>query len=208
MMRIRAREVEHQPGRRLPIVAVTANAIPRDIERCIACGADDVLTKPVMLAGLEGILVDWLSHEAKPDRANTQQATRPQGGTQATVMDRRNLEELRENASAEGFAAFIANFDTYQAQLLEDIRRQLASRDAEAIARALHTFKGGAAYVGAVELPLLCKTLEGLAHDGQIDALAARMADLEASHARLSDAVAAFAAESQAGTGRNSGIAA
>jgi signal transduction histidine kinase/CheY-like chemotaxis protein len=57
--RIRAHE---QPlGRRTPIVALTAAALAEDRDRCLACGMDDYLTKPVSLPQLRGVLTRWIA---------------------------------------------------------------------------------------------------------------------------------------------------
>ena len=69
---IRAREEgsEH----RLPIVAMTANAMPRDRERCMAAGMDDYLTKPVAADALRAMIERWMPRsspapDARPDGA-------------------------------------------------------------------------------------------------------------------------------------------
>lgn len=195
-MRIRARECNAERQHRLPIVSITANAVQRDLDRCIACGADDVLTKPVMLAGLERILTKWLpATAASPDTAVLQESAAPPA---TAVLDRRNLSELRKHASADGFAAFVGKFESSQSQLLDEIHRALAARDPATLATALHTFKGGVAYVGAVALPPLCKELELLARAGQVDTVAARLDELTAAYARVRDAVQAFVATGDA----------
>lgn len=58
---IRAAEAAAGPGaRRIPIVALTAHASPRDRERCLAAGMDDYLSKPFRLADLWEVLTRWL----------------------------------------------------------------------------------------------------------------------------------------------------
>ncbi|GAB6040573.1 ATP-binding protein [Endothiovibrio diazotrophicus] len=53
-------------GRRLPIIAMTANALPGDREACIEAGMDDYLAKPVQMEALRETLDRWLGVSPRP----------------------------------------------------------------------------------------------------------------------------------------------
>lgn len=62
----RLSDAEHPAGRRLPIIALTANAMAADRARCLASGMDDYLAKPLRPDLLTGTLERWL----QPDEAD------------------------------------------------------------------------------------------------------------------------------------------
>jgi CheY-like chemotaxis protein len=53
------RQAEYEGGQRIPIIALTANAMPGDRQRCIDSGMDDYLTKPFLPEELLRVLDQW-----------------------------------------------------------------------------------------------------------------------------------------------------
>ena len=59
---------ERQAGRRIPIVAITANAMSEDRARCLEAGMDDHLTKPVRIEDIRNALERWVG---KPEERSS-----------------------------------------------------------------------------------------------------------------------------------------
>ena len=64
------RKLEREGGRRIPIVALTANAMNNEKDKCLAAGMDDYLAKPIRLHQLDGVLRRHLQHRRQAERRN------------------------------------------------------------------------------------------------------------------------------------------
>ena len=62
------------PGQRFPIVAITANAMQGEAQRCLALGMDDYLSKPLRMIELSPMLNKWLP-QAQPKPVSDNERT-------------------------------------------------------------------------------------------------------------------------------------
>jgi two-component system sensor histidine kinase/response regulator len=168
-----------------PIIAVTANALSGDRERCIAAGMNDHLGKPFRRRQLQAAMAHWIGTSggyahlpAEPDA--------PAPG----VIDRNALlERLQFGGQARPalVAQVIGVFLADTPALLHELAQGLARGDRQAVERAVHTIKSTSASVGAVALSELAGIAEGHARRGLLDAVRQRVGDIN----RQLDAAAA-----------------
>jgi PAS domain S-box-containing protein len=159
------RAIESDLGRdRVPIVAMTASAMPGDRERCLAAGMDDFVAKPVNLATLGRVLATWLY----PAEAEDGDGAGPEPvDPSAPTMDGDVLDRLCEELDDASLVVTVVA--TYRRELpgrvsgIEDAAR---SSDYEELGAIAHTLKSTSAAIGAERLAALCLELEQLARGG------------------------------------------
>jgi len=198
---VHIRNLERQGGggRRLPIIAITANALSQDRDRCLAVGMDDYLAKPVLGKDLERMLARWLPArplEGEPVMAHADDPVRDV--PDAELLDQALLQELLETLGKAGFRRIFDKFRETTDAGLATLREFLARGEGGDAAELLHKLKGGSAYVGSRQLPRLCKELELQARAGQLGTVMERLGEVEAAYARLCHELDALLAETQA----------
>jgi two-component system, sensor histidine kinase and response regulator len=162
-------------ARRMPIIAMTANAGPGARERCFAAGMDDYLSKPIVAEELDRVLQRWAPRKTAPRAplpppASTripQEASAPPSSN--ATIDRQVLEKLRSlrPAGAPDLALEVIELFLEDAPgRIDTLRDSLARGDLPTATRIAHTLKGSAGHVGAKLLATLCTRLEHKARAG------------------------------------------
>jgi PAS domain S-box-containing protein len=180
------REWEARQGApRLPIVALTANAMPGFAETCRQAGMDGYLVKPLREGELARVLLEWLPGEAvEAAGVETDQAPPAEAAASAGSFD---LEKLRH--TCRGDAAQVREmlelFIQSSGELLDLLSRAVADRDGDQAARQAHQIKGAAAYVGAAQMTEAARRAEQAGKQRDWGHLEAGAADLEAAFLRV-----------------------
>ncbi|WP_411381063.1 response regulator [Pseudomonas sp. MPB26] len=141
------RRLEREGGRaRIPVVALTGRMGPEEIRRCVECGMDGWLLKPIGVEQLRDVLCDWLPMSTPEPASHVNTSTpRPPGF-----------------ASRESLIAAFGSWELVEPMLckliqeanedLEALWQAQAAEDEHATTQHLHRLVGSVAFLGATTL--------------------------------------------------------
>jgi CheY-like chemotaxis protein/HPt (histidine-containing phosphotransfer) domain-containing protein len=167
--RLRAAEAEHD-GTRTPLVAVTANAMRGEEERCLAAGMDAYLAKPVAIERLRATLERWLP-------IGDGMAALP--SSPGAAIDRNVLAAWLGDDRA-GIEELLKKFRDSAIESERAIDLAWRAADLAGLAAAAHRLKGAAQAVGAVRLGVAADGLEVAGKGGDRDRCRDRLGPLAA----------------------------
>jgi PAS domain S-box-containing protein len=179
---------EEPVGQRLPIIAITANAMQGEAQRCRARGMDDYLAKPLRLQELGPMLAKWMPRSLQDAQGGSalDSAPKPQSEPQESVAPAQSLDTVHWNPGA--LTALVGDSPALHRRLLVKFLQlalrqvdalEVACRDEDlsAVAQITHALKSAARSVGASLLGQWCDTMESAARRG--DGVACSAAQLQ-----------------------------
>jgi two-component system, sensor histidine kinase and response regulator len=164
------REIRRREGaqKHVPIVALTANALAGDRERCLAAGMDDYLQKPFNESELARVMRTFVPEITAP-------------------LDAAVLGNLREvSGGDEAFLKELANiYLTDAPPRLAALRDAVRNNDPAGLAGAAHALKSSSGNIGAAVVRDLCTELENIGRTGELDRAAAKVERLAVEYGRV-----------------------
>ncbi|HID8538953.1 ATP-binding protein [Stenotrophomonas sp. AR026] len=217
--RAEEREAGHT---RLPIIAMTANAMAGDRERCLQAGMDDYLSKPIARTTLHALLKRWgdgkaaspARPSAEPDHArltaNSSRAPSAEHGSALQdddsrvgskpqpVLDRDVLDELHAVIGDTAFQIITVFLDDAPA-MVQQLQKAAQGSDEPRLQAIAHSLKSSSANVGALSLSAVAQRIEHEARSGSLQRPAVAVALLVAEFARARVALTGYLAQHRAG---------
>jgi CheY-like chemotaxis protein len=205
--------IRRQPdGKHIPIIAVTAQVMQGDQERCLNAGMDDYISKPVKQEDFATALYRWVSDKTaerkndtkhppevhgsavSPDATETVSSSGdPASSGISAALDPGTIARLRALAEASEpslmdqiFTAFVID----SVERIRALRKASGESDSELMRKAAHALRGASANVGALHMAAITQQLECSGDNADMSWAAALIDQLEREFERVLGGIA------------------
>jgi PAS domain S-box-containing protein len=186
----RIRKTEQTTGKHVPIIAMTANAMKGDRERCLAAGMDDYISKPLRSAELFQVVEQFALRPSAPEPDPSSLASAPHAPRPQAEPPPFNLAEFRESTGDEKLMRkLVAIFAEDSQKYLRKAEKALAAGKARPLYEAAHSLKGMLGVYAAGKALKLSSELSEYAHAGDLKGAQVMLDQLKKECALLGDAL-------------------
>jgi CheY-like chemotaxis protein len=164
---IRRRMQQSAERRHVPIIALTADHLESNRQKCIDSGMDDYATKPVTQEHMRILLTRWLGDSEANHSSNTTRIDADgfsDFGDTITLasVDRQVLQQLHDLDPTSGAAVLkeiVVSYCACSTKLMLQLRAAVDDADGALIEQAAHSMKGASSQIGAIRLAGICDEL-------------------------------------------------
>jgi PAS domain S-box-containing protein len=171
------REIKLGTCNPIPIIAMTANAMPGDKERCLEAGMNDYVTKPLTLQSLKQVLLNWLV----PADQREEEIQEIHKETNDAVINYQMLMELRYIPGYDDLAGVFEIIEIFlqdSPKAIEQLIIALREGWAERVNYYAHYLKSSSANLGSKRFSDLCREIEEKGRTGQLESKAEYLAQV------------------------------
>ena len=178
---------------RAPVIAITANALEADVEKCFKVGVDDVIAKPVELEDLRDALEKWVSVKEIPVGT-----AEPQKNVDLPVEDAIDLNVLTQSTGDKPdlHQHLLRSYREVLDDELDNIQQAFAWKNNEQIAEYTHKLKSSSRSLGAMAMAQVCQRLEAKANEADWDKIENLMPALQQYATEVTDYIDNFLGDS------------
>ena len=161
---IRQREKKEGLDHHIPIIALTANALEGDREKCLSAGMDDYVSKPFNQADISNILARWSREKLSVGVTKPQEEVSIKGiEVGSSSVDKSALNAIRDlqmEGEPDILEKIIHVYLSSSESIITKLRGALVVNDLEALRNSAHSLKSSSANLGATKLSGICSKLE------------------------------------------------
>ncbi|MES2765417.1 MAG: response regulator [Bacteroidota bacterium] len=178
----------------IPIIAMTANSAPVEMENCLQAGMNDFAQKPVKREELDELLKKWLQpgsetkSEGNVETAASAESTSGSDSIDPSALQR--LKELHDDGDDTSFLKELIDIFLQNTPLhIAKIKTHVEQNNLDMVRKTAHAIKGSSAVLGAFKLVEMSTALENGSRAGDSTAVAEVAAQLDEEYAKVHDAL-------------------
>ena len=203
----RIRQLENHKD--TPVIAMTANALRGDRERCLECGMNDYISKPVEPRTLYAKLMEWVKppaveHVNRENDGHQSASIEEDGIIKGLRLDGIDGKSVAGRFAGTGglFIDLLREFVSEYENASEKLEAMIEKGQQEEALRFVHSLKGAASNLSAVDVAKVSEKIEDLLNRGESNSASELIVVLSQELTRVFESVSRLDMESEGGAGR------